>query len=121
MSADAREIVCVEGIVKDFRPGLGIRPKRVLHGVSFAVREGEIYGFVGPNGAGKTTTLKVLMGLLRASAGVARILGHDVGETAFRRHVGFLPENPHFYDFLTGPWPPTSMGTVATRLPEDDR
>jgi ABC-2 type transport system ATP-binding protein len=95
-------IVRIEGIVKDFRPGLGLRRQRVLHGISFEVREGEIFGFVGPNGAGKTTTLKILMGLIRASSGAASILGHDVRETAFRRHVGFLPENPYFYDFLTG-------------------
>jgi len=102
VSGDARCIVRVDGVVKDFRPGFGLRRKRVLHGISFAVREGEIFGFVGPNGAGKTTTLKILMGLIRASSGRATILGHDVGETAFRRHVGFLPENPYFYDFLTG-------------------
>ena len=96
------EIVRVSGLVKDFRPGFGLRKKRVLHGISFSVRQGEIFGFIGPNGAGKTTTLKVLMGLIRPSAGVASILGHDVRETAFRRHVGFLPENPWFYDFLTG-------------------
>jgi ABC-2 type transport system ATP-binding protein len=98
----ARVIVRVEKLVKDFRPGFGLRRKRVLHGISFSVREGEIFGFVGPNGAGKTTTLKVLMGLIRATAGRATILGSDVRETAFRRHVGFLPENPYFYDFLTG-------------------
>jgi len=96
------EIVRVSGLVKDFRPGFGLRKKRVLHGISFSVRQGEIFGFIGPNGAGKTTTLKVLMGLIRPSAGRAEILGHDVRETAFRRHVGFLPENPWFYDFLTG-------------------
>jgi ABC-2 type transport system ATP-binding protein len=96
------EIVRVSGLVKDFRPGFGLRKKRVLHGISFSVRQGEIFGFIGPNGAGKTTTLKVLMGLIRPSAGEASILGHDVRETAFRRHVGFLPENPWFYDFLTG-------------------
>jgi ABC-2 type transport system ATP-binding protein len=96
------EIVRVNGLVKDFRPGFGLRRKRVLHGISFGVRQGEIFGFIGPNGAGKTTTLKVLMGLIRPSAGEASILGHDVRETAFRRHVGFLPENPWFYDFLTG-------------------
>ncbi len=95
-------IVRVDGIVKDFRPGFGLRRKRVLHGISFGVQEGEIFGFVGPNGAGKTTTLKVLMGLIRPTEGSARILGCDVSETAFRRHVGFLPENPYFYDFLTG-------------------
>jgi ABC-2 type transport system ATP-binding protein len=101
VTAQRAEIVRIDGIVKDFRPGFGLRRKRVLHGISFGVREGEIFGFVGPNGAGKTTTLKILMGLIRASAGSAAILGHDVGETAFRRHVGFLPENPYFYDYLT--------------------
>ncbi|MCH7707619.1 MAG: ABC transporter ATP-binding protein [Myxococcales bacterium] len=95
-------IVRVENLVKDFRPGFGLRRKRVLHGISFDVQEGEIFGFVGPNGAGKTTTLKILMGLIRADEGRASILGSDVGETAFRRHVGYLPENPYFYDYLTG-------------------
>jgi len=97
-----REIVEVENVTKDVRPGFGLRTKRVLHDISFCVREGEIFGFVGPNGAGKTTTLKVLMGLIRATSGHARVLGHDVSETAFRRHIGFLPENPYFYDYLTG-------------------
>ena len=96
------EIVRVDAVTKDVRPGFGLRTKRVLHDVTFCVREGEIFGFVGPNGAGKTTTLKILMGLSRATSGLARVLGHDVGETAFRRHVGFLPENPYFYDYLTG-------------------
>jgi ABC-2 type transport system ATP-binding protein len=96
------EIVQVRDVVKDFRPGFGIRKKRVLHGISFDVMQGEIFGFVGPNGAGKTTTLKLLMGLIRATSGTAKILGHDIGETAFRREVGFLPENAYFYDYLTG-------------------
>ena len=95
-------IVEVAGLVKDFRPGFGVRRKRVLHGIDFQVRRGEVFGFIGPNGAGKTTTLKILMGLIRATGGRAEILGHDVGETAFRRHIGFLPEGPYFYDFLTG-------------------
>jgi ABC-2 type transport system ATP-binding protein len=95
-------IVRVENVVKDFRPGFGLRTKRVLHGISFQVSPGEIFGFVGPNGAGKTTTLKILMGLIGATSGTARILGHDVRETAFREHVGFLPENPWFHDFLSG-------------------
>ena len=95
-------IVRVDGVVKDFRTGLGLLRKRVLHGISFRVRRGEVFGFVGPNGAGKTTTLKILMGLVHADAGSASVLGHDVGESAYRRHVGFLPENPYFYEFLTG-------------------
>jgi ABC-2 type transport system ATP-binding protein len=102
MSGSGAEIVRVEALVKDFRPGLGLRRKRVLHGISFGVREGEIFGFVGPNGAGKTTTLKILMGLIRPSGGRASILGHDVRESAYRREIGFLPENPYFYEYLTG-------------------
>jgi ABC-2 type transport system ATP-binding protein len=95
-------IVRVRSLVKDFRPGLGLRSKRVLHGIDFEVKRGELFGFIGPNGAGKTTTLKILMGLIRATEGDAQILGHDVRETAFREHIGFAPESPYFYDFLTG-------------------
>jgi ABC-2 type transport system ATP-binding protein len=73
----------------------------VLHGVTFDVHEGEIFGFVGPNGAGKTTTLKLLMGLIRPTSGSASILGCDVSESEFRHQIGFLPENPYFYPFLT--------------------
>ncbi|CAG0975146.1 putative ABC transporter ATP-binding protein YxlF [Myxococcaceae bacterium] len=102
MSVSREEIVRVEGLVKEFRTGMGIRRKRALDGISFRVLEGEIFGFVGPNGAGKTTTLKILMGLIFATSGRASVLGHDVGETEFRRRVGFLPENPYFYEFLTG-------------------
>ena len=102
MTTEAREVVRVEGLVKDFRPGLGIRSKRVLDGITFSVRENEIFGFVGPNGAGKTTTLKTLMGLIRPTAGTASILGHDIRESGFRKHVGFLPEVSYFYDYLTG-------------------
>ena len=99
---DRTAVVRVDRLEKHFRPGFGIRKKQILHGISFCVRRGEIFGFVGPNGAGKTTTLKVLMGLIRPTAGRASILGHDVRETEFRRHVGFLPENPYFYDHLSG-------------------
>ena len=102
MAESPTDIVKVENIVKDFRPGFGLVRKRVLHGISFSVQQGEIFGFVGPNGAGKTTTLKILMGLIHAQGGRATVLGHDISENEYRRHVGFLPENPYFYDFLTG-------------------
>lgn len=102
MRGPAEDVVVVRDVVKDFRVGLGVRKKRVLHGIGFRVKRGEIFGFVGPNGAGKTTTLKVLLGLIHATAGHASILGHEVYETAFRSKVGFLPENPYFYDYLTG-------------------
>ena len=99
--AEENGIVHVCDVVKDFRPGFGLRKKRVLHGVSFNVHEGEIFGFVGPNGAGKTTTLKILMGLIRPTEGSASILGRDVAESEFRDQIGFLPENPYFYPYLT--------------------
>jgi len=99
---NASPIVEVDGIVKAFRPGLGLRRKPILRGISFQVQRGEVFGFLGPNGAGKTTTLKLLMGLIHPDAGRARVLGHAVGETEYRKHVGFLPENPSFYDYLTG-------------------
>lgn len=100
--SEQASVVHITGLSKQFKGGLGRRGKRALREVSFSVRKGEIFGFVGPNGAGKTTTLKILMGLIRADAGRATVLGHDVRENEYRRHVGFLPEAPYFYDYLTG-------------------
>ena len=77
------------------------RPKRALHPLHLAVEDGEIFGFLGPNGAGKTTTLKLLMGLVFPSAGSARILGRDWNDPAVKAEIGFLPEQPYFYDYLT--------------------
>ena len=101
MTVEGNQVIDVQRVVKDFRPGFGLRRKRVLHGVTFQVYQGEIFGFVGPNGAGKTTTLKILMGLIRSTEGSASILGCDVAESEFRDRIGFLPENPYFYPFLT--------------------
>lgn len=72
-----------------------------LRDLSLNIVPGEVFGFLGPNGAGKSTTIKILMGLIRPSAGEARIFGLSAGEAAARHRVGFLPENPAFYDFLT--------------------
>jgi len=69
--------------------------------VSFEVERGHIFGFVGPNGAGKTTTIRTLMGLIRPTGGSATILGHPIPSRAARFKVGFLPESPYFYDYLT--------------------
>src|SRR5579872_5501361 len=77
------------------------RPKRALLPLNLQVQEGEIFGFLGPNGAGKTTTLKLLMGLVFPSAGSARILGVDYRDPAVKAQIGFLPEQPYFYDYLT--------------------
>src|SRR5208337_3032963 len=77
------------------------RPKRALHPLHLSVEEGEIFGFLGPNGAGKTTTLKMLMGLVFPTAGTARILGRDWTDPEVKAQIGFLPEQPYFYDYLT--------------------
>lgn len=96
------EAVLVEGLTKSFKTGLlHLQRKTVLKDLSFSVHIGEIFGYLGPNGSGKTTTLKLLMGLVRPDAGVMSILGEPVGGDGWRRRIGFLPENPHFYDYLT--------------------
>ena len=77
------------------------RPKRALAPLHLNVEEGEIFGFLGPNGAGKTTTLKLLMGLVFPTAGTARILGREWTDPAVKAQIGFLPEQPYFYDYLT--------------------
>jgi ABC-2 type transport system ATP-binding protein len=77
------------------------RRKDALKPLTFEVREGEIFGYLGPNGAGKTTTLRLLMGLVYPSAGSARILGCDLFDRSMKRQIGFLPEQPYFYDHLT--------------------
>jgi ABC-2 type transport system ATP-binding protein len=77
------------------------RPKRALLPLHLTVEEGEIFGFLGPNGAGKTTTLKMLMGLVFPTAGSARILGQEWTDPEVKAQIGFLPEQPYFYDHLT--------------------
>ena len=77
------------------------RPKRALHPLQLTVEDGEIFGFLGPNGAGKTTTLKLLMGLVFPTGGSARILGHEWTDPSVKAQIGFLPEQPYFYDYLT--------------------
>src|SRR5882757_1510867 len=70
--------------------------------LSLEVQEGEVYGLLGPNGSGKSTTLKMLLGLVTPTSGTAEVFGHDSRAFAARSEVGFLPENPYFYKFLTG-------------------
>src|SRR5246127_2508729 len=77
------------------------KPKVALKPLHLNVEEGEIFGFLGPNGAGKTTTLKTLLGLVFPTGGSARILGMDFNDPEVKAQVGFLPEQPYFYDYLT--------------------
>lgn len=82
-------------------PGKRFGKVAALNDLSFEVHTGEVFGFLGPNGAGKSTTIKILMGLLRPGSGSVSILGEPVQNPQSRRRVGYLPENPSFYDFLT--------------------
>ena len=75
--------------------------RRSLDNLTLQVEEGEVFGFLGPNGAGKTTTLKLLMGLIFPTAGTARIRGRSIDDIAMHREIGYLPEQPYFYDYLT--------------------
>ena len=95
-------IVEIENLTKDYEVGFWRKRKvRALDGLSLQVNQGEIFGFLGANGAGKTTTLKLLMRLMFPTAGNARILGHDIADLTMHRQIGYLPENPYFYDYLT--------------------
>jgi ABC-2 type transport system ATP-binding protein len=90
------------GLEKTYQVGFWRkRPKRALQPLHLTVEQGEIFGFLGPNGAGKTTTLKLLMGLVFPTAGSARILGRDWTDPDIKAQIGFLPEQPYFYDYLT--------------------
>jgi ABC-2 type transport system ATP-binding protein len=88
-------------INKTFRTGLTARKVRALSDLTLSVGAGEVFGFLGPNGAGKSTTIKILMNFINADSGEAFIAGQNVHEKIARRFVGFLPENPFFYDHLT--------------------
>ena len=92
----------IEGLTKDYPTGfLHLRRARALDSLSLTVERGEIFGFLGGNGAGKTTTIKILMRLMAPTAGRARILGCDVADAAVRARIGYLPEAPYFYEYLT--------------------
>jgi ABC-2 type transport system ATP-binding protein len=92
----------IEELTKDYAIGFWRpRPYRALDRLTLDIDAGEVFGFLGPNGAGKTTTLKLLMQLIYPSSGRAEILGRPVGDLATRQRIGYLPENPSFYDYLT--------------------
>ena len=92
----------ITNLTKDYEVGFFRKRKvRALDDLSLSIDERQIFGFLGANGAGKTTTLKLLMRLIFPTAGSARILGHDIQDVRMHRRIGYLPENPYFYDYLT--------------------
>ena len=103
MEAPAESVaVDIRGLSKAYRVGhIRRTPKPALIDLTLSVPAGEVFGCLGPNGAGKTTTLKILLGLVFPDAGTAALLGSPIGDRASRQRIGFLPENPNFYDYLT--------------------
>jgi ABC-2 type transport system ATP-binding protein len=94
-------VLKIEDVHKTFKTGFIPKKTKILKGISLTVEEGEIYGYLGPNGAGKTTTLKCILGLLFPEKGKIEIFGYPHLHLKARERVGFLPENPYFYDYLT--------------------
>ena len=103
----------IQGLEKSYRTGFfKNKLKQGLRPLTLTVEEGEVFGYLGPNGAGKTTTLKLLLGLVFPSGGTAKILGRELDNIDNKRWIGFLPEQPYFYDHLT----PEELLDYAGRL-----
>jgi ABC-2 type transport system ATP-binding protein len=95
-------VIEITNLTKDYEVGFFRKRKvRALDSLSLSIDRGQIFGFLGANGAGKTTTLKLLMRLIFPTTGSARILGHDIQDVSMHQRIGYLPENPYFYDYLT--------------------
>ena len=92
----------IENLSKEYPYGfLHLKKKRSLEDLSMQVQKGEVFGFLGPNGAGKSTTIKLLMRLIFPTSGTARILGKPIDDVSMHQDIGYLPEQPYFYDYLT--------------------
>jgi ABC-2 type transport system ATP-binding protein len=94
-------MIDVKGISKTYREGLTKRRVAAVENLDLHIDKGEVFGFLGPNGAGKSTVIKVLLNLIFPDCGKASILDRDVRDKEVRKHVGYLPENPYFYDYLS--------------------
>jgi ABC-2 type transport system ATP-binding protein len=95
------EALKITDLHKSFKTGFLLKKKKILKGIDLEVAQGEIFGYLGPNGAGKTTTIKCLLGLIFPERGEIRILGQPYLSLSAKERIGFLPENPYFYDYLT--------------------
>src|SRR5947208_15862669 len=92
----------IENLTKEYPFGfLHLKKKTSLEGLTMSVENGEVFGFLGPNGAGKSTTIKLLMRLIFPTTGTARILGKSINDISMHQNIGYLPEQPYFYDYLT--------------------
>ena len=94
--------ICIQNLTKDFAVGMRGKKLRAVDDLCLEVGDNEIFGLLGPNGSGKSTTIKIILGLLEASKGTCEIYGRPSKLVDARRSVGFLPEAPYFYRYLTG-------------------
>ena len=88
-------------ISKTYDPGLFKKKVRAVDDLTFGIKKGEVFGLIGPNGAGKSTTIRLLLGLIRPDSGTIQFRGKDLGEASIQKEIGYLPENPYLYDYLT--------------------
>lgn len=98
----ARPVLSIRDLKKTYKGHLSLTSREVIRGLNLEIEDGEVFGLLGQNGAGKTTTLKMILSLIFPDAGDIRIFGCDAGDVEIRRRLGFLPENPYFYEYLTG-------------------
>ena len=112
-------VISISELKKEYRRGWRQTRVEALRGISLEVGEGEAFGFIGPNGAGKSTTIKILTGVMRATAGDARMFGISVSEQLARKGLGYVPENPYLFDYLT-PYETLSMGRSLHGLKKND-
>ncbi len=95
-------LINIENLTRDYRVGFGgFKKMRALDGLNLTIEKGEIFGFLGPNGSGKTTTIKLLLGLIKPTSGKITIFGKSPYDTRIKKKIGYLPESPYFYDYLT--------------------
>jgi len=94
-------VLVTKNLTKNFKSNFLIKTIKTLKGIDLDVLKGETYGFIGHNGAGKTTTIKILTGLITQTSGKASVMGYPVDDVRSRSQIGFLPERPYFYEFLT--------------------
>ncbi len=94
-------MITISGISKEFKEGIAGKRVKALESLQLEIHRGEVFGFLGPNGAGKSTTIKILMNLIYPDSGKAEIGGKNVRDPEARKLVGYLPENPYYYDYLT--------------------
>jgi ABC-2 type transport system ATP-binding protein len=117
-TADTTPVVLTSELRKVYRTGFWLNQKVVpLKNCSLTVYKGETFGLLGPNGAGKTTLLKLLLGIIRPSSGRGLLLGKPIGDRTVKQHIGYLPENPYLYDYLTG-WEFLQLAAGLFQIPQ---